>query len=102
MADTPGIDRDALPPDMERESTSETQAPPRTVLGTLRQLGPGLIIAGSIVGSGELIATTKTGAQAGILACRLNLTFIGALAASSHDLPPRQHGRRRTAARMAQ
>ena len=32
----------------------------------MRRLGPGLIIAGSIVGSGELIATTKTGAQAGI------------------------------------
>ena len=31
----------------------------------MRQLGPGLIVAGSIVGSGELIATTKTGAQAG-------------------------------------
>ncbi len=29
------------------------------------RLGPGLIIAGSIVGSGELIATTKTGAEAG-------------------------------------
>ncbi|MGV3485741.1 MAG: Nramp family divalent metal transporter, partial [Planctomycetaceae bacterium] len=27
--------------------------------------GPGLIVAGSIVGSGELIATTKTGAEAG-------------------------------------
>lgn len=42
-----------------------TQAPPTTLSGILRQLGPGLIIAGSIVGSGELIATTKTGAQAG-------------------------------------
>ena len=31
----------------------------------LRQIGPGLIIAASIVGSGELIATTKTGAEAG-------------------------------------
>ncbi len=41
-------------------------APPRTLGGILRQLGPGLIIAGSIVGSGELIATTKTGAQAGM------------------------------------
>ncbi|MEZ6057850.1 MAG: Nramp family divalent metal transporter [Planctomycetaceae bacterium] len=40
--------------------------PPRNFFGTLRQLGPGLIIAGSIVGSGELIATTKTGAQAGM------------------------------------
>ncbi|HWA97764.1 MAG TPA: Nramp family divalent metal transporter [Pirellulales bacterium] len=42
-----------------------TQAPPTTVLGILARLGPGLIIAASIVGSGELIATTKTGADAG-------------------------------------
>lgn len=41
------------------------QNPPRTFVGTLRHLGPGVIIAGSIVGSGELIATTKAGAQAG-------------------------------------
>lgn len=39
--------------------------PPTTVRGILRQLGPGLIVAGSIVGSGELIATTVTGAKAG-------------------------------------
>ena len=39
--------------------------PPRTVGGIIRQLGPGLIIAGSIVGSGELIATTAVGAEAG-------------------------------------
>ena len=50
----------------EDERGAETwEAPPTTVLGTLRHLGPGLIIAGSIVGSGELIATTKTGAEAG-------------------------------------
>ena len=42
-----------------------TKAPPTTIRGTLAHLGPGLIIAGSIVGSGELIATTKTGAEAG-------------------------------------
>ncbi len=41
------------------------EAPPQHPVGILRRLGPGLIIAGSIVGSGELIATTKTGAQAG-------------------------------------
>ena len=41
------------------------ESPPRTVTGVIRRLGPGLIIAGSIVGSGELIATTKTGAEAG-------------------------------------
>jgi Mn2+/Fe2+ NRAMP family transporter len=39
---------------------------PTSFGGIVRQLGPGLIIAASIVGSGELIATTKTGAQAGI------------------------------------
>jgi Mn2+/Fe2+ NRAMP family transporter len=44
---------------------SLVQTPPRTVGGILRKLGPGLIIAASIVGSGELIATTKTGAEAG-------------------------------------
>lgn len=40
--------------------------PPRDFWGIVRRLGPGMIIAGSIVGSGELIATTKTGAQAGM------------------------------------
>lgn len=44
----------------------QTLEPPTTLLRTLRFLGPGLIVAGAIVGSGELIATTKTGAQAGI------------------------------------
>jgi len=41
------------------------EAPPRTLGATLLRLGPGMIIAGSIVGSGELIATTKAGAEAG-------------------------------------
>ena len=39
--------------------------PPQTISGIIRHLGPGLIIAGSIVGSGELIATTIVGAEAG-------------------------------------
>ncbi len=39
--------------------------PPKTLGATLLSLGPGMIIAGSIVGSGELIATTKAGAEAG-------------------------------------
>jgi hypothetical protein len=37
---------------------AEIQTPPHTVGGILSRLGPGLIIAASIVGSGELIATT--------------------------------------------
>ena len=39
--------------------------PPSTIAGALMRIGPGLIIAGSIVGSGELIATTKVGAETG-------------------------------------
>ena len=46
---------------------SEVREPPRTLLGILRNLGPGLILAGSIVGSGELIAATQTGAKAGVI-----------------------------------
>ncbi|MFC1764480.1 Nramp family divalent metal transporter [Planctomycetota bacterium] len=46
-------------------SSDSFRNPPETVKGILRELGPGLIIAGSVVGSGELIATTVTGAEAG-------------------------------------
>lgn len=41
------------------------QNPPSSIVGTLKRLGPGLILAGAIVGSGELIATTRVGAEAG-------------------------------------
>lgn len=51
------------PPASKPAITIET--PPTSILGILSRLGPGLIIAGSIVGSGELIGTTKTGAEAG-------------------------------------
>lgn len=50
---------------MPEPQLNSFQNPPTTFFGTLRKLGPGMIIAGSIVGSGELIATTKTGAEAG-------------------------------------
>ena len=49
----------------EQHPINMTEPPPTTIGGILLRLGPGLIIAGSIVGSGELIATTLTGAQAG-------------------------------------
>lgn len=39
---------------------------PTNLRGVIRYLGPGMIIAAGVVGSGELIATTKAGAQAGI------------------------------------
>ena len=40
-------------------------APPRNWRQTLRHLGPGMILVGSVVGSGELLMTTKLGAVAG-------------------------------------
>ena len=43
------------------------QAPPTAFLGRLRFLGPGFILSASIVGSGELIATTTLGAEAGFV-----------------------------------
>ncbi len=57
---------DGSPPnDGEQHDVVMIQQPPNTVAGIVRRLGPGLIIAASIVGSGELIMTTKTGAEAG-------------------------------------
>jgi Mn2+/Fe2+ NRAMP family transporter len=44
---------------------SDAVDPPRALGGMLRQVGPGLILAGAIVGTGELIATTQVGAQVG-------------------------------------
>ena len=66
-----------IPPQSDPAGGEETVEPPTSFFGILKRLGPGLIIAGSIVGSGELIATTKTGAQAGIML--LWLIIIGCL-----------------------
>lgn len=41
--------------------------PPRTLWATLGHLGPGIILASSIVGSGESIAATTVGAEAGLV-----------------------------------
>ena len=51
--------------DAQDPKKSLIEEPPQSIGGILMRLGPGLIIAGSIVGSGELIATTLTGAKAG-------------------------------------
>ena len=39
--------------------------PPSAFRAILRRIGPGLILASAIVGSGELIATTVLGAENG-------------------------------------
>jgi hypothetical protein len=48
----------AMPPDALRE-------PPATLSAALRKIGPGIVLAGSIIGSGELLLTTALGAQYG-------------------------------------
>ena len=45
--------------------TDAVQEPPETLWRALRKIGPGIILAGSIVGPGELIATTTLGARWG-------------------------------------
>ena len=52
-------------PNIHHDKQESIREPPTTLFGILKELGPGLIIAGSIVGSGELIATTLTGAESG-------------------------------------
>lgn len=45
----------------------KVRIPPGTFRDRLRFLGPGFILSASIVGSGELIATTRLGAEAGFV-----------------------------------
>src|SRR4051794_17831808 len=43
------------------------QPPPKSLLAALAKIGPGIVLAGSIVGSGELILTTSLGADWGFV-----------------------------------
>jgi len=47
------------------DTSEATRSAPRSLRGILREIGPGLIISANIVGSGELIVTTKLGADVG-------------------------------------
>ena len=44
------------------------ETPPVSLLSALRRIGPGIVLASAIVGSGEVIATTTLGAQVGYAA----------------------------------
>lgn len=48
-------------------SSATGREPPVGFAATLKHLGPGMILVGSVVGSGELLMTTKLGAQAGFV-----------------------------------
>jgi Mn2+/Fe2+ NRAMP family transporter len=48
-------------------SPADAKEPPAGFRGTLRHLGPGMILSAAVVGSGELITTTSLGAKAGFV-----------------------------------
>jgi manganese transport protein len=56
------------PEDPYRLLPEDVSEPPKTLIASIRRIGPGMILAASIVGSGELIATTSLGAQVGYVA----------------------------------
>ncbi len=62
-----GPDHDAYSDDPYHLTREGILEPPTGWGGSLRHLGPGLILSASIVGSGELIATTALGAEAGFV-----------------------------------
>lgn len=60
-------DTSAIPIDPYARSSATSREPPVGFTATLKHLGPGMILVGSVVGSGELLMTTKLGAQTGFV-----------------------------------
>lgn len=60
MSEVNRFDPYAMPPDA-------VQDPPASLWTALLQIGPGIILAGTIVGSGELLLTTALGAKQGFI-----------------------------------
>lgn len=55
----------AAPKDPYSYRLADIEEPPHTLAGALRRIGPGMLLTASIVGTGELIATTRMGADVG-------------------------------------
>lgn len=55
-------------PDNYIATATTVKEPPTGIMASVKFLGPGFILSASIVGSGELIATTTLGARAGFAA----------------------------------
>ena len=49
------------------QEPTTTRAAPRGLRGLLRNIGPGVVVSGSVVGSGELLVTTSMGAKVGFV-----------------------------------
>lgn len=60
-------------PDPYQLRPQDVEEPPASLRRALSRLGPGMVLAAAIVGSGELIATTTLGAQVGYAALWLVL-----------------------------
>jgi len=65
MADAVAPPPTQVAKDPYRPDPADVSAPPRNLGSILTRIGPGLVLCASIVGSGELIATTTLGAQVG-------------------------------------
>ena len=67
----PISDTDSPPVDMAFDPYALTdasiEAPPQSLWKALQKIGPGIILAGSIIGSGELLLTTSLGAEYGFI-----------------------------------
>jgi Mn2+/Fe2+ NRAMP family transporter len=61
------VDEETIVADPYLLDAAGTREPPQGWAASLRYLGPGLIMSASIVGSGELIATTTAGAETGFV-----------------------------------
>ncbi|MEV7090523.1 Nramp family divalent metal transporter [Streptomyces sp. NPDC093085] len=103
-------------PDPYALRPADAEEPPTGFRGTVRRLGPGMVLSAAVVGSGELITTTALGAKAGFVL--LWLVIMSALVkvwvqielarwtiltgrtalAGYAQVGPRLAGRRRTAA----
>src|SRR5262245_34375578 len=55
-------------PDLYTLTADTVETPPSALAAALKRIGPGMVLAASIVGTGELIATTTLGATVGYLA----------------------------------
>lgn len=47
--------------------SNDIREAPRGIFGLLRNIGPGVVVSGSVVGSGELLVTTRMGAEVGFV-----------------------------------
>lgn len=69
LADTGQESASSVPTEIDpyARTVADIREPPTTLTGSLRHLGPGLVVTGSIVGTGELILTTRLGAEVGFV-----------------------------------